>query len=68
LSIKPKFNRGDKVNVRGIKGSLSVHWPMVIPVPRIIDGQFQLVDEVMYKFTIGKEYCYAYEADVNAAV
>jgi len=65
--IKPKFNRGDKVMVKGIKDRVTVHAPMIIPVPKVINGQFLLVDEIMYKFKVGNnDYRYAYEADVDA--
>jgi len=65
--IKPKFNRDDKVMVKGMPKPLTVYRPMIIPVPKVVNGQFLLVDEVMYKFKVGNnDYRYAYEADVDA--
>jgi hypothetical protein len=60
-----KFTRGDKVKVRGRKTLCTVTWPMVVPVPTIVNNQFTLVETVMYKFITDKETFYAYEKDIS---
>jgi len=66
MPIKPQFKKGDRVKVTGMKAPLIIHWPMIVPVPQIIRGQFELVETIMYKFDMGKNnYFYAYEKDVK---
>jgi hypothetical protein len=60
-----KFTRGDKVKVRGRKTLCTITWPMVVPVPTIVNNQFTLVETVMYKFITDKETFYAYEKDIS---
>jgi hypothetical protein len=66
MAKKPtQFDRGHKVKIKGRKGLHTITWPMVIPVPAIVDGQFVLIDTAMYKFITEKETYYAYEKDVS---
>jgi hypothetical protein len=61
-----RFDRGTEVKVKGRRGKHRVSYPMVIPIPSIIDGQFQLVNTVMLKFNAdNKETFYAWEKDCS---
>lgn len=61
---QPKYVAGTRVKVRGRGGDHVINWPMVVPVPQIIKGEFTLVETIMYKFITKEETFYAYENDV----
>lgn len=65
MITKIKYARGAKVKVKGRIGIHVVSYPMVIPVPSIVNGQFQLIENVMYKFITQKETYYAWEPDIK---
>jgi hypothetical protein len=58
-----KFKTGDKVCIKGMKGTHVVTWPMMVAVPTIVDNGFELVETPMYKFITKERTFYAYETD-----
>jgi hypothetical protein len=64
--MKNKFSKGNVVKVKGKSGTHVISWPMLVPVPTIIDGQFMMETQAMYKFNAGKnDTFYAYEKDCS---
>jgi len=61
----PKFVRGEKVLIKGMKGKHTIHWPVILPQPVIAGFKFKIEERVAYKFIEGQDQFYAWESDVK---
>jgi len=63
---KAKFKQGAQVKVKGRKGKHRIDFLTIIPIPTIHNGQFILVDTLMFKFNaLTKDTFYAWERDCS---
>ena len=66
MTATPKFVRGEKVKVKGMKGNHhTIHWPVLLPVPVINSNRFDIEIRVAYKFIEGQYTFYAWETDLT---
>lgn len=63
--MKAKFNSGDRVSVNGRDGEHVIYRSMIIMVPTITNGKFEMIDTLIYKFNpYSKDEFYAHEKDL----
>ncbi len=62
-----KFATNQLVKIKGRPEAAKVTWPMVVPIPTIVNGEFILSNRVMYKFINERTTFYAWEDDVTAS-
>lgn len=61
----PKYLRGDKVKIKGMTGAHTIHWPVLLWWPAIVNHRFTIEERVSYKFMNGQDVYYAWEEDLT---